>query len=329
MKIALDVMGGDFAPRELVLGALEAKRTLDANLILVGSQGVIESELESLARAQLNPDARFEIVDAPEVVEFREQPSLVKERRGASIRVICELVRDGRADACVTMGHTGAGIIASLMTFDRIANVPRPCVGIPFFGLQPRTFLLDVGAIVDCKPDYLIAFARMGSIYAERILGISNPTVGLLTNGREDNKGNELTRQVFARLKESNLNFVGNVEGYDLANGTTNVIVTDGMWGNIALKLAEGLSEQLLERMTQRFVENGANEAAEAVLGEFRTMMDYTEIGAMPVLGVNGLILIGHGRSRSRAVVGGIRNAMRCVEVNLVSALREGLAGRN
>ena len=318
-------MGGDFAPRELVLGALEATKTLDVNLLLVGSQSVIEGELELLAPSESNQSVRFEVVDAPEVVEFREQPALVKERRGASIRVICELVREGRADACVTMGHTGAGIIAAMLTFDRIAHVPRPCVGIPFFGLQPRTFFLDVGAIVDCKPDYLVSFARMGSIYAERILGIPRPTIGLLTNGREDNKGNELTREVFARLKASNLNFVGNVEGYDLPNGTANVIVSDGMWGNIALKLAEGLSEQILERMTQRFAEDGSIEAVEPILREFRTMMDYTEIGAMPVLGVNGLILIGHGRSKARAVVGGIRNAMRCVEVGLLGALREGL----
>lgn len=325
MNIALDVMGGDYAPREIALGAVRAATALGVRIILVGPREVIRQELAEIAAQQPEPLPPFEIVEAPEVVYFRENPALVKERKGASIRVICDLVQEGKAAACVTMGHTGAGVMAALFTFGRIGNVQRPCVGVPFFSLQPQTLLVDAGAMVDCKPEFLVQFARMGSIYVEKIMGIPRPTVAIMSNGREDNKGNELSRAAFALLKKTDLNFVGNVEGYDLPRGTANVIVMDGFWGNIALKLSEALSEELLARMSWRFTEAGLTEAASPVLDEFRAMMDYTRIGAMPVLGVNGMILIGHGRSRADAVVGAIQTAMRAVDVKLLEALRAGL----
>lgn len=326
MRIALDVMGGDYAPREILLGAVQAVRRLDVEIVLVGQQSVIEKELTEIESTDLRGLPTFEIVHAPEVVHFQESPSLVKERRGASIRVICELVKEGHADACLTMGHTGAGIIAALMAFGRIGSVLRPCVGVNYLDLQPRTFLVDAGAIVDCKPEYLYQFAVMGSIFVEKVWGIAKPTVALMTNGREDNKGNELTRAAFSLLKKSHLNFIGNVEGYDLPNGTANVIVMDGLWGNIALKLTEALSEQLLGRMQRRFDELGLSESTAPVMDEFRRMMDYARIGAIPVLGVEGLLLIGHGRSRAAAVYGGVQGAVKAFNVGLLDALREGLA---
>lgn len=326
MRIALDAMGGDHAPREILLGAVQAKRALVIDLILVGKHTRIEEELLEIEAADMLGLPEFEIVDAPDVIEFDQNPSSVKERRGASIRIICDLVKQGHADACLTMGHTGAGIIASLLTFGRLGEVLRPCVGLPYFGLQPQTLLVDAGAMVDCKPEYLAQFARMGAIYVEKIWGISRPTVGLMTNGREDNKGNELTRGAFALLKDSGLNFIGNLEGYDLPNGTANVVVTDGLWGNIALKMTEGLSEQLLTRIEKRFADVGLAQAVHGVIKEFHVMMDYTHIGAIPVFGVNGLILIGHGRSRAAAVVGGLKSTMRALEVDLLGALGAGLS---
>lgn len=325
VSIALDAMGGDHAPREILLGAIEAAHALHVRLILVGPRELLERELAEIAARASDPLPPFEIVDAPEVVEFRENPSLVKDRRRASIRVICDLVQEGRAAACVTMGHTGAGVIASILTFGRIGSVLRPCVAVPYFSLQPQTLLLDAGAMVDCKPEHLVQFAQMGSIYAERIMGIARPTVALMANGREDNKGNELTRATFALLKQTDLNFVGNVEGYDLPHGTANVIVMDGFWGNLALKLSEALSEELLARMSRRFGAAGLTGVVAPVLEDFRAVMDYTRIGAVPVLGVNGLILIGHGRSRAEAVVGALQTTLRAVEVKLLDALREGL----
>lgn len=325
MKIALDAMGGDHAPHEILLGAIQAKRALDIELVLVGNRETIQSTLHKIASADVAPLPNFEIVNAADVVHFDQNPSSVKERHDASIRIICELVKQGHADACLTMGHTGAGIIASLITFGRIGEVLRPCVGLPYFGLQPHTLLVDAGAIVDCKPEYLAQFALMGSIYVEKIWGIENPTVGLMTNGREHNKGNALTRATFPLLEASGLNFVGNLEGYDLPNGVANVIVTDGLWGNIATKMTEALSDQLLDRLAQRFADTGLETVARPILDEFRAMMDYTTIGAAPVLGVDGLILIGHGRSRAAAVVGGIKSTIHAYEVDLLQALRMGL----
>lgn len=326
MKIALDAMGGDYAPREILLGAVRAKRALEVDLVLVGKRAQIESDLLEIESADMLGLPEFEIVDAPDVIEFDQNPSSVKARRGASIRVICDLVKHGHADACLTMGHTGAGIVASLITFGRLGDVLRPCVGIPYFSLQPQTLLVDAGAMVDCKPEYLVQFARMGAIYAEKIWGIARPTVGIMANGREDNKGNELTRAVFALLKNTDLNFIGNLEGYDLPNGTANVVVMDGLWGNVALKLSEGLSEQLLERMTARFAETGLAQAVHPVLQDFHAMMDYARIGAIPVFGVDGLMLIGHGRSRAAAVVGGVKSTIQALQVDLLGALRTGLS---
>ncbi len=323
VTIALDAMGGDYAPREILLGAIEAAQTLPVSLLLVGPDRTIEQELREIADGR--PVPQFEIVDAPDVIGFQDDASAVKNRRGASIRVICDLVREGRADACVTMGHTGAALMASILTFGRIGKVQRPCVGVPYFNLQPQTLLLDAGAMVDCKPEHLVQFARMGSIYVERILGVARPTVALMANGREDNKGNELTRAAFALLKECDLNFIGNVEGYDLPRGTANVIVMDGFWGNIALKVSEGLSEELFARMARRFGEAGLEPKVTPILQEMKAAVDYARIGAVPVLGVNGLISTGHGRSRAAATVGAIATALRAVDVKLLDALRQGL----
>jgi phosphate acyltransferase len=312
IKIALDAMGGDHAPREIIEGAICAARELSVEIILVGSRAAIERE--SGARA-------FEIVDTPEVIHFTEQPaSALKDKPRASIKLICELVRAKQADAAVTMGHTGAAMVAAILTFGKIPGVYRPAIPVPYLGLRPDTIIVDAGANVDCKPEYLVQFAVMGSTYLERVRGLKNPTVALLTNGREDNKGNELTRAAFAQLKIDGLNFIGNVEGYDLPRGTVNVVVCDGMWGNIALKVSETLGEELIAHLQARIEDAASREILEAT----RLMMDYAEIGAMPLLGIDGLCLIGHGRSRSSAVVGGIRTAMRAIENDLVGALREG-----
>ncbi len=314
VRIALDAMGGDHAPAEIVKGAICAAQELGAEIILVGPHASIENESGA---------GGFEIVDTPEFIHFGEQPSsALKEKPRASIKVICELVRDQRADAAVTMGHTGAGLIAAILTFGKIPGVHRPAVPVPYLGLRPDTIIVDAGANVDCKPEYLVQFAVMGSIYQECVRGIKNPTVALLTNGREDNKGNDLTRAAFGSLKSNGLNFVGNVEGYDLPRGTVNVVVCDGMWGNIALKITETLSEELLSHLDTRIVDAPSRK----ILDETRSMMDYAEIGAMPLLGVDGLCLIGHGRSKANAVVGGIRTAMRAVENDLIGAIRRGLS---
>lgn len=310
-------MGGDYAPREIVRGGVQAARELDINLVLVGARERIEPEL-------IEKTPAVEIVDTPERIAFTEQPAFaLKTKPRASIALVNQLVRDGQADAAVTMGHTGAGMISAMRTFGNIEGVHRPAIAVPYFQLHPNTIFLDAGLNVDCKPENLAEFAVMGSVYAERVLGVPAPTIALMSNGREDNKGDALTKAAFALIKDSALasRFIGNVEGYDLPRGTANVVVCDGMWGNMMLKLSEALSEELLSRL-----ESGITDSvSKAVVMEWKQKMDYAEIGAMPLLGVNGLTLIGHGRSRSAAVVGAIRQAVKCIQVDLVEATREGI----
>jgi glycerol-3-phosphate acyltransferase PlsX len=201
-------------------------------------------------------------------------------------------------------------------------------VGIPYFGLQQNTFILDMGLNVDCKPQYLLQFAVMGSVVMERIRGIPNPTVALLSNGSEDNKGNEVGREAFPLLKKSGLNFIGNVEGMDIPLGSANVIVSDGFAGNIVLKLTEGLSEALLNAV-EKAMEGSLpaaifSDQALPAINRIRHMMDYAEIGAASVLGVNGVSVIGHGRSKAKAVVSAIQQARIDVERNLVEAIKTG-----
>lgn len=325
ISIAVDALGGDFAPTEVVAGAVQAARENPYRLILVGGPAEMEAEL---ARHDTN-GLEIDIEPADDVIRMDEQPAVaLRQKPKASILVSNGMVRDGRADASVTMGHTGAGMIAALWTLGRIEGIQRPAAGITYFGLQPNTFILDVGLNVDCKPQYLLQFALMGAIYMEQMRGIANPTVALLSNGAEDNKGSELGREAFPLLKKSGLNFIGNVEGMDIAFGKANVIVSDGFAGNVVLKLTEGLTEALLD-VAERDVRAALppdvyEERALPVLRHVRDVMDYAGIGAAPVLGVNGVSVIGHGRSRARAVTSAIRQARMAVEHDLVGAIRRG-----
>jgi glycerol-3-phosphate acyltransferase PlsX len=241
---------------------------------------------------------------------------------------MCDLVLAGRADACLTMGHTGAALVAGTLVFGRIEGIARPAVGVWLFELQPKTFLIDVGANVDCKPEYLLHFALMGSVFMERMRGIANPRVALLANGAEDNKGNSLIRDTFPLLKASGLNFIGNVEGYDIPTGKANVIVADAYAGNIVLKYTESLSEHLLNLADAELAVRLSGDAlakARAVTADLRVRADYAETGAIPLLGVNHLIFIGHGRASAKATRSAIGEAMRAVDANLVDAIRQGL----
>ncbi len=215
-------------------------------------------------------------------------------------------------------------MVGAITTFGRIPGVLRPAISVPYLGLRPDTFLLDASANVDCKPEYLAQFGVMGSVYAERVLRIPNPTVALLTNGREDNKGDELTKAAFALLKNSGVNFIGNIEGYDLPRGTANVVVADGMLGDVALKLSETLGEELMAWLAARITDPGSR----AIVAQAHALVDYAAIGAMPLLGVNGLCLIGHGKSQARAVVGAVRMAQRVAQSDFIAALTERMSTR-
>src|SRR5436305_11623747 len=245
MPIAVDAMGGDFAPQSAVEGAFRAAREDGSSILLVGDRARVEAELRRLGA----PAGRIEIVHAEEVVGM-DEPAItpIRKKRRSSLRLAAELVKDGRAQAMVTAGNTGAAMIAAKMVIGTVSGVDRPALAAVLPNLYGRTVLLDVGANVDTKPVHLREFAVMGHFYAQEVIGTPAPRIGLMSIGEEEGKGNDVTREVFKVLKTTGLNFVGNVEGRDVFNGTVDVIVCDGFVGNVILKSAESLAE-LFARM--------------------------------------------------------------------------------
>ncbi len=323
IRLAVDASGGDFAPHEIIAGAISGAAQHPAvQLALVGRSDQIQAWLQQhdVRRASI------EIVEAPDTIEMGEDPAFaVRSKKQASIVVACEWVRAGRADAVVTMGHTGAGMVAALFTFGRLPGIDRPAAIAPYLGFE-HTFLIDVGANTEVSPQHLLQFANLGSTYVEKVIGLPRPRVALLANGAEPNKGNAIGRQAFPLLAASGLNFVGNIEGTDLPKDRANVIVSDGFTLNIALKLSEELIDVVLQQVAAEY--DVVDDHLAAVLERVRQRHDYAQHGASLLLGVNGLIFIGHGRSRAPAVARAIGQAARAVEVDLLAALRAGPAQR-
>ena len=325
VRLAVDAMGGDYAPDVVVKGALRAAQALpDVTLILVGAEEHLRPLLPASlpANVVLHPARTWVRMDDPPVQTVRSRPD-------ASINVACRLVADGQADAVVTVGHTGAAFAAARFTFGMMPGVERPAVIVPYLALHPRMVLIDVGANADVRPRHLLQFAIMGAVYAERVMGIARPRVGLLTLGTEPRKGPLEVQDAYDLLERSSLNFVGCIEGLDVAYGRVDVVVHSGFVGNIVLKLTEGLVDVLLTRAAERAaaVAGPAAEAVRAAIEALRKENDYARIGAAPLLGVNGLIYIGHGRSREDAVEAAIRTALQGVQSRLLDHLREALAG--
>lgn len=323
MRIALDGMGGDNAPAEIVKGAVEAAKTGNYEILLVGKEETLQEELTKFAATD-----RITIVHAPEVVEMDEAPALaIRRKKGTSIAVATELVKKGGADAIVSAGSTGAQLAASLLILGRIKGIQRPGITTLFPALNKPTVLLDVGANTDVGPDNLLQFATMGSIYAKQILKRQNPKVGLLNIGTEPGKGNDLTKAAYILLSESNLNFAGNIEPRELPKGVVDVLVCDGFVGNIMLKLAEGLGNtifQLLKReITGSFSTKIGGLLLKPGLLNIKSMMDYSEYGGAPLLGVKGISIICHGSSNAYAITNAIKAAAQCVEQNVVGQIEE------
>ena len=326
MRIAVDAMGGDFAPREVVMGALEAARE-GIEIILVGDRDGIESEIGRENRG------RLEIVHTTEVIAMDEQPAAaVRRKKDSSIVRAVQLVREGRAGAFVSAGSTGAVMAASLLGLGRIKGIDRPAIASVLPSRKGGTVLLDVGANVDCKPRHLLQFGIMGSLYAEKVLGIANPRVGLLSVGEEDSKGNELTLGSFPLLKESGINFIGNVEGRDLFSGLVNVVVCDGFVGNVVLKAGEGLAMALMHMIKDELTRNWLSKMGTALtlpaLKELRRRIDYAEYGGAPLLGVNGVVIVCHGSSTSLAIRNALRMAANAASTGLVDSIAESVEGR-
>jgi glycerol-3-phosphate acyltransferase PlsX len=328
MRIAIDAMGGDHGPGSVIDGALVAARHLQLALVLVGDRAVIDAELRRHPGAG---SLELDVIDAPEWVEIAEPPALALRRKPrASIRVAAEAVRDGRADALFSAGHTGATVMAAHAAFGRLAGVDRPALATIVPTRVRPAVLLDCGATVECRPHHLVQFALMGSAYARLALGYDVPRVGLLSVGEEESKGNELTRDAHQLLKTAPVRFIGNVEGREVYGGGVDVIVCDGFTGNVTLKISEGLVDTveglLHEELSATFGTRVGYLLSRKAFRRFRRRVDYSEFGGAPLLGLNGLCIVGHGRSSPKAVRNAVHMAARFAEQRLVSTLGQQIA---
>ncbi len=323
-RIVLDAMGGDNAPGEIVAGAMMAIGTLGADIILVGDTDAIRGEMQGTGEVK-----GLRIVHASDVIGMDEHATeSVKARPDSSINVGLRLVKAGEADAFVTAGNTGATMAAALLTLGRVKGISRPALATIFpTGVGRLTMLLDVGANADCRPIHLLQFAYMGSAYMERMFGVERPQVGLLSIGEEDSKGNQLTIEVNEALRKSRLNFIGNVEGKDLTKGVCDVAVMDGFTGNVVLKTAEGMAEMMFSELRKAVELTPWNKAAGLILmselKKVKRRLDYAEYGGAQLVGVDGVTVIGHGRSNARAIFSAIRAARDAVQNNVMERLRE------
>jgi glycerol-3-phosphate acyltransferase PlsX len=329
MRIAIDAMGGDFAPRHVVDGAVGAARQVGCGLVLVGRAEAIERELDR-HRDAVDLDVR--IVDARDVIAMAEPPAAALRRRtGASIRVGADLVARGEAAALFSAGNTGATVVAARNAFGMLAGVDRPALAttVPTRRQRPAV-LLDSGATVECRPHHLAQFAIMGTVFARVALGIDQPRVGLLSIGEEETKGNDLTRDAHRLLKDGPFNFIGNVEARDVYSGEADVIVCDGFTGNITLKVSEGLVETvehlLREELSRTLPARLGYLLSRGAFRRFRHHVDYSEYGGVPLVGVAGLCVVGHGRSSAKAVCSAVGLAAKFVTNGFLERLSSEIA---
>jgi phosphate acyltransferase len=343
MKIAVDAMGGDHAPEVVVAGAIAEARTRGTEVILVGREDQVRAELAKYPGTAQLP---IEVVHASEVVEMAEHTMAVKAKKDSSTMVGMRLVREGRAQAFASAGNSGAVMAAALFVLGRIPGVERPAIGSIYPAAPAPCLIVDIGANADCKPEYLVQFAIMGDTYARTMFGLAKPAVGIVSNGEEADKGSTLIRETYPLLQASGLNFVGNVEGKDIGKGLANVVVTDGLTGNVIIKLTEGVLSFLTKLLKSEFTTGIRNKIALILMipglilalpglallyptvSRVRKRVDWREIGGAPLLGVNGVVVIGHGRSDVRAIQSMIRMAEKSVQQNLVGAISAELTKR-
>lgn len=315
MKIALDAVGGDYGPAPCIEGALQAVREADVEVILVGDETLLTQECRRLGCH----DSRVSIRHASQVVSMHESPAaVVRKKRDSSIWVATTMVKNGEADAVVSPGNTGASMVASFFVLGLTKGVERPAIATSLPTVSGEAIILDVGANVDCSARDLFQFAVMGNEYGKHLFGKPNPRVGLLSIGEEDSKGNEVTKEAFKLLKGGSLNFIGNVEGREVYSGIADVVVCDGFIGNVALKISEGVAETISKLLEQELARSWLGRVAYPLIaGPLRNLkrrIDYAEFGGAPLLGVNGITMICHGRSSAKAIKNAIRRAKGMAE---------------
>ena len=330
-RIVVDAMGSDNYPTPDVEGAVMAAREYGVNIILIGDASKIQPVLDSLGGTNLP----VRVVNAPEMLTMHDKgEDLVMKARHKeaqnSMAVGLDLVKSGEADAFVTAGNTGAAMVTSLFRLGRIRGVDRPALAGPFPTATGICSVVDIGANPDCKPENLLQFGIMGSVYAERVRGIKNPRVGLISNGEEAGKGSELVKEAYPLLANAKINFVGNVEGKEIFNGNVDVAVTDGFTGNVFLKSTEAVAKLLIEKIRESIKGGGplamvGGALIRPAMGKVRKLLDPSEEGAAPLLGVNGLVFIGHGRSDALAIKSAVRVAKGAVEAKVLDAMKSAI----
>ncbi len=325
MRVVVDAMGSDTYPEPEIRGAIQAARQYGDPVILVGNEEQLLPRIKELGGTNL-----VKTVHAPETLEMTDKPAENARRKAQnSMAIGMELIKSGEGEVFITAGNTGGAMANGLFRLGRIRGVKRPAVTALFPVRDGYCVVADIGANADCKPEYLLQFALMGSVYAEKVLNIARPRVGLLSNGEEPGKGNELVKATFPLLQASGLNFIGNIEGKELFGGFADVVVTDGFTGNILLKSSESVAKFLIDALRHELTRNlqtkmGALLAKSAFI-KIRKMLDPAEYGAVPLLGINGLVFIGHGRSDERAIYNAIRAARQAVKADLLVSLQNSI----
>lgn len=327
MRIVVDAMGSDNHPGPDVAGAVMAAREFGCEIILVGDESQIQAELGNQDTAGLT----IQVIHASQVIEMDDKPAEAsRTKTDSSMHVGLGLVKDGRADAFVSAGNTGGILaVATLHTLRRIRGIKRPALGV-IFPIRERPMLIDHGANADCKPEYLLQFGMMGSLYVERSKSVAAPRVALLSTGEEEGKGNQLIKDTIPLMANSGLNYIGNIEPKEFVKGDADVAVTDGFTGNLVLKTAESvasyMSSMIREEIKRSLLTSVGGLLAQPAFSRVRKQLDPNEVGGAPLLGVNGVVIVGHGRSNAYAIRQAIGQALSAVENDIVGAIREGLA---
>lgn len=322
MKIIIDAMGGDHAPQAPVEAGCKAADELNVSIVFVGKKEAVEEEL---SKYNYNKD-RIEIVNAEDVITNHEEPAkAVRSKKDASIVVAANMLKNGEGDALLSMGNTGALLAAGLLIVGRIKGVLRPALATLLPSAKGPKMLIDAGANTNCKAENLVQFAVMGSIYMKNVMGIKDPVVGLISNGEEEGKGDELTKSAYPLLKTAPINFMGNIEGRDVMEGTADVMTCDGFVGNVVLKTVEGMGHVVGNMVKGIFTDNVFSKFGALFvlkkIGEFKQKMDYREYGGAPLLGTKKPVIKGHGSSDAKAVYSAIKQAKKFVETNIIDEI--------
>ena len=327
--IVLDAMGSDDRPKPELAAAVLSTQTDDVDLILVGDEQTLSSGLA----AQPGNKSHIRIVHAPEAIDMTDHIQEARAKKQNTMQVGMELVKQGEAQAFVTAGNTGMAMYFGTKIFGLMPGVIRPCLSTTFPVKGGKAVILDVGANAECRPEFLVQFGQMGQVYARIMINRSNPTVGLLSNGEEEGKGNDLVREAGPLMRQQVPGFIGNIEGKEFFGGKVDVAVTDGFTGNVLMKSSEALGKLLFETLKEELMRSTRTKLgallAKPAFDSVRKLIDPSEVGAAPLLGLDGLVFVGHGRSDAKAMVSAINQARIAIELNLLESLRKAITFNN